>query len=96
MIEASVLFDSTSITIIPRPAGFVSELLSLGARNVTDLSKCWALSQSGGYFMLNPVIISSYVRNSESKPIVIIGFSWNEPRQDCVPGNLLSEKLKKW
>jgi hypothetical protein len=30
-------------------------------------------------FYTNPVIRLSYVRNSDSKDIGIIGFSWNEP-----------------
>jgi len=34
---------------------------------VIDLSMCCALSQSGGYFILKPVIRSSYVRNSDSE-----------------------------
>ena len=55
------------LKIIPKPAGKVSELLSLGETNVIDLSMCCALSQSGGYFILKPVIRSSYVRNSDSE-----------------------------
>src|SRR5580765_8790571 len=82
VIEPIVVFDPISLTITAMPAGFISELLSLGATNVTDLSRCWDLSQSDGYFMLKPVIRSSYVKNSESEAMGIIRFSCNKPNAE--------------